>query len=191
MEIRTPVLALKGPRANRYTMGACLFGRAAGFYHPHPHWSSNYLNLFLVHYHRQRIHLPAVEKDRRAFNVQLRSQDGRQRGIVKWNEIADAFQHNRGKVKTTAPLQCPFQFVNLGGDPDVLFGQALVAAARQRLWTHVLTAGQADSKKIGFNQNNGFNLADQLGWQVDARQFAPRRRRYTEPSSFPPPGNFG
>ncbi len=62
MEIRTPVLALKGPRANRYTMGACVRSpqgcRADGFYHPRPGRSSNFEALSIsptVHHRAHRM----------------------------------------------------------------------------------------------------------------------------------------
>ena len=73
VEIRTPVLALKGPRPGPLDDG----GRAAGFYHPRWHRSSNCTGLFFPGCQIHQVHLPLVEPDGRLFDLQLWEENGR------------------------------------------------------------------------------------------------------------------
>ena len=73
VEIRTPVLALKGPRPGPLDDG----GRAAGFYHPRWHRSSNCTGLFFPGCQIHQVHLPWVEPGGRLFDLLLLEENGR------------------------------------------------------------------------------------------------------------------
>lgn len=72
--IRTPVLALKGPRPSPLDDGG---GKAAGFYHSLPCRSSKSLTFLFIAEQGEQINLSSIEQDSRTFDAQLRDHNRR------------------------------------------------------------------------------------------------------------------